>query len=88
VSTDTDEETMTVAYQIARYLEEHPNAADTLDGVAQWWLLRQRYQESRKTVETALAWLVEQGLVTKSTTAGGQEIYSRTPRPHDEQSRQ
>lgn len=78
---------MTVAYQIARYLEEHPNAADTSEGVAQWWLLRQRYEDSLKTVEAALAWLVEQGMVTKSEAPGGQEIYSRTERPRAEKPR-
>lgn len=74
---------MTVAHQIARYLEDHPNAADTLDGVLHWWLLRQRYQDSLQTVERALTWLVEQGLVTKQKTPDGQEVYSRTPRVYD-----
>lgn len=79
---------MTVAQQIARYLEEHPNAADTLEGVVHWWLARQRYEDSVQTVEVALAWLVEQGLVTKQIAPGGQNVYSRAPRHPVEPRRQ
>lgn len=69
------------ATEIKRYLETRPNAAETVDGVAKWWLTRQRFDDSRAVVQAALEYLVEQGDVKKRVT-GGKEIYCRATTRH------
>lgn len=53
----------------------HPNAADSLEGIAKWWLTRQRFETSVKLVQRALDRLVAQGVLYETTTPGGKSIY-------------
>jgi hypothetical protein len=62
---------------ILRYLDTHTDAADTAEGISQWWVARQRYEDSKAAVERALAELVKQNLVKRSMLADGTVIYSR-----------
>ncbi len=70
-----------VADAIRRYLSSRPNATETLEGVAKWWLLRQRYDDSLDVVQQALDCLEAQGEVLKMNMAGGQVIYRRPVEP-------
>lgn len=49
--------------EIVEYLHAHPSAADTVDGIIQWWLIHQRYETARDVIERALDDLVEQGII-------------------------
>lgn len=64
-----------VAQDIERYLVLHPNAADTLEGIARWWLQRQRFIDSLERVNDALEVLIRRGMVKKITSADGNKIY-------------
>jgi hypothetical protein len=66
-----------IAEEIQLYLFNHPNAADTLGGIARWWLTRQRYEEATSLVKKALDNLFARGLVAQSTSANDQHIYSK-----------
>ena len=70
-----DPKLVALAQEIKRYLRAHPRAADTVEGIAKWWLARQRYEEALKRVRDALDLLVEQGVVTKRIVAGGKVVY-------------
>ena len=61
--------------EILKYLGAHPQAADTVEGIANWWLPRQRYEEDIQKVQQALDGLVERGLVAKTTLADGTILY-------------
>ena len=61
--------------EILKYLGTHPQAADTVEGIANWWLPRQRYEEDIQKVQQALDGLVERGLVAKTTLANGTILY-------------
>jgi len=52
-----------IANDILGYLVAQPDAQDTLEGIAEWWLLEQRITEQAARVSEALAALVEEGLV-------------------------
>ena len=43
---------------ILQYLATHPQSTDTLDGIAEWWLLRQRIRAALPRIKRALAHLV------------------------------
>lgn len=60
---------------IKRYLKKHPQAADTLEGIVNWWLLRQRYEIAVEVVNKALEVLVEQGTLAKTSPRGSKPIY-------------
>jgi hypothetical protein len=76
MATPEDVVVATVAETIQRYLDAHPNAADSVEGITRWWLTRQRYEEAIKIVEQALERLVAEGKVAKTVTAEGTVLYS------------
>lgn len=67
-----------MAEMIRQYLSKRPQAADTLEGVVSWWLLRQRYETATALVREALHKLVEQGVLTAVTRPGTGTIYKLT----------
>lgn len=64
-----------VARAIRRYISSRPNATETVEGVARWWLVRQRYEDSVETVQEALNYLESSGKVTKLQIPGGKVVY-------------
>ena len=67
-----------VAQALLRYLQAHPDAADTLEGVVMWWLPRQRFLDAVERVEAALEMLVSRKLVEKFPGPSG--VVYRCPR--------
>lgn len=65
-----------IAGKIRRYLLDHPNAADSLEGIVHWWLVRQQVEFSAEKVKMALDYLVSNDLISKSTTVGGKVVYA------------
>ncbi len=70
-----------LAESLRQYLQTHPRAADTLEGIAKWWLPQALQPKSLEEVEKALDDLVVQGVVKKTTTAAGMTIYSSAQNP-------
>ncbi len=64
-----------IASEIKHYLDEHPHAADNIEGITNWWLLRQRLKEHQKNVEEALLLLLTKGSVRQQITDDGSQIY-------------
>ncbi len=52
-----------VAEAVLAYLAEHPQAMDSAEGIAQWWIMRQQVRESATTVTRVLRRLAEKGLL-------------------------
>ena len=71
-----NDDVVSVAKEIIDYLHEHPNAADSLDGVVNWWLTRQRIKSAKDIVERALDYLISEGVVDKKTHKGNESVYS------------
>ncbi len=68
-----------LARQIESYLHEHPEAADTLEGISMWWMRFQPLNESVKIVYAALQELKASGHVVERTGPGGKTLYSLRP---------
>lgn len=73
-----------IAQAIGRYLAKHPHAADSLEGIRRWWLMRQRYEESAQQVQEALEQLLREGVITKRILSDGQVLYTGQPSNSDE----
>lgn len=52
-----------VASEILAYLKSHPGARDSLEGIAEWWLLERRILQEMQDVKKALGELVTKGLI-------------------------
>lgn len=75
---ESDEEITGIARRIDRYLQAHPNAADSAEGILRWWLARQRFDESVQKVEQALALLLREGAIEKKVLIDGRVLYVGT----------
>lgn len=67
------------AAAIERYLSSRPQAAETVEGIARWWLRRQRFEDSVEMVQRALDLLVRRGVVEQLSLSGGQPMYRKAP---------
>src|SRR5215216_883108 len=70
-----NEEVMTISRQILAYLLENSDAQDTLDGIVEWWLLRQRIRVEIQKVKQAVTELVETELLLKHQSADTRTFY-------------
>lgn len=50
---------------ILDYLTAHPDAQDTLEGIAAWWLLEQKIKHTTAEVEKSLSELVDKGFIVE-----------------------
>jgi hypothetical protein len=64
-----------IAAEIIAYLENHQFAADTIDGIYQWWITPQRIQEEQKRVLAALDYLLEKKLIGRQQLPDGSYFY-------------
>lgn len=65
-----------VVEAILRYLASHPDAADTSEGIAKWWMPADHVTDT-DAVLSALARLEAQGLVHRRVNADRHVLYSR-----------
>jgi hypothetical protein len=76
---DPNEQIMLMANLIERYVSEHPQAVDTVDGISQWWL------EGRGSLpgelQQALDYLVENVRLSRIVLADGTVLYARAGPP-------
>ena len=76
MGTNPDAELDALAGEILRYLQTHAEAADTLEGIAHWWIKRQRLEETKVRVQRALDHLVNAAKLQSRVTPAGRTLYS------------
>ncbi len=64
-----------VAETIFRYLAAHPDACDSMPGIRDWWLVRQRIEDAERDVVAALRYLVDAGKLEARAGPGGVTVY-------------
>lgn len=64
-----------VAFEIVRYLEEHPDASDVSSGIRDFWLGGFPLPKDARVLDEALVRLVNAGVLMRVTLPGGQAIY-------------
>jgi Fe2+ or Zn2+ uptake regulation protein len=50
---------------VVSYLHEHPHAMDTLEGIAEWWIMRQKVRVDIETLTRALERMTDRGLLER-----------------------
>lgn len=71
--------TRELVHEIASYLGRHPRAEDTVEGIAEWWLLEQQIVRQTALVQEALAVLTANGLVRQRKGHDGRIYYRLDP---------
>lgn len=66
---------------IEAYLARHPEAADSAEGIARWWLAAGGLEVAADEVRRALARLIEFGIVRMDRTPDGRPLYRAAPPP-------
>ncbi|MEC9433571.1 MAG: hypothetical protein VYD87_11760 [Pseudomonadota bacterium] len=66
-----------VAEEIEAHVSDHPDASDTVAGIAEWWIGQRRYLEAEENVEAALARLVDRGAFERLSRPGAPDRYRR-----------
>ncbi len=71
-----DDRTRALADQLLRYLAQHPDAADTAEGIHRWWLPQGASEYRESDVQAAIEWLAERGALVRSRLPDGRELYA------------
>jgi hypothetical protein len=64
-----------LANEVLAYLLEHPQAQDTMEGIAEWWLLEQRIRYAVADVEATLRELVGNEFLVARQWRDGRTYY-------------
>ena len=67
--------TREVALKILRYLDQNPNAADTVEGILEWWLPKQSIYEEEKVVKRTLDEMVKRNLILATRSSDARRHY-------------
>lgn len=65
---------------ITLYLKAHPNAADSVDGIMQWWLPQQQNPVDINDLQQVLDYLVETKAVSRTALLDGRMLYTSKER--------
>jgi hypothetical protein len=63
-----------VITEILRYLIEHPDAKDTVEGIGRWWMPH-RDEWNRDLIQSALNELVARGWIVRRETTPSHVVY-------------
>jgi hypothetical protein len=79
MATDANQGSRELREALERYLRERPDAADTLVGIAEWWLPSSLQGVALERLRNALAELVAANEMRCTVLPDGSELYARAP---------
>jgi hypothetical protein len=68
-----------LSLRILSYLRDNPQATDTLEGIAQWWLFERELRDQVAAVKHSLAGLVADGWLIERCPTGSHAHYGLNP---------
>ncbi len=72
---DCIEERERIELEILAYLYEHPQARDTVEGIAEWWISGRIVRKLSREVKKAIADLVKKGFVIERQISDSRYFY-------------
>ncbi len=67
-----------VAEAILQYLAENPDASDTMEGIAEWWIMRQRLRVEVNLLAKVLRRLTAAGILEQEGAADNPRYHLKT----------
>jgi hypothetical protein len=67
-----------ISREICDYLHSHPAAAESLDGILDWWLPTHRNENAKNEILRALQDMVQRGLLVEAVLDNGSRRYRLT----------
>lgn len=61
--------------ELLGYLEEHPAASDTIEGIRKWWLMSRIARYSQPRIQKAVIHLETLHLIERRVLHNGREVY-------------
>ena len=80
---DTEAEQRAIC-DILKYIQKHPNVKHSAEGVAKYWILQQRLEESLETALAALNFLTTNGFLERIESKQTSEIFKVNKKKLDE----
>jgi hypothetical protein len=74
-----------LAREILNYFLRHPQAADDLEGLARWRLMREKVRRTIEQTDEAIRWLVAKGFLEEIVTPGGRVFRLKGRRSRESQ---
>jgi hypothetical protein len=78
MSTEAERTSISLQASLRRYLEKYPEAADSPEGIRQWWLAEELRMTPIGILREALKALVASGEMQFSILPDGTELYARS----------
>jgi hypothetical protein len=72
------------ACEILLHLKKHPEAKDTIEGIARWWFRRESCQPTPGEVKRAVSFLLSKDLILETQRMGSTPYYGLNPRKLEE----
>lgn len=63
--------------EVLGYLDEHPTAADSIEGIRQWWVMQRMAEYSLGRIQEAVNELEDARLIERHTLADGRMVYAK-----------
>lgn len=76
--TEAERTSISLQASLRRYLEKYPEAADSPEGIRQWWLAEELRMTPVVVLREALKALVASGEMQFSVLPDGTELYARS----------
>ena len=70
-----ENDTHELCRDILSYLLDNPQGQDTLEGIAEWWLMEREIRREVRRVRRALVRLIDDGLLVETTGVDGTVRY-------------
>jgi hypothetical protein len=65
----------TISRDILEFCARHLDRQDTVEGIAEWWLMEHRVDRTIAEVRSVLEWLVEQEMMLRTSGPDGRAYY-------------
>lgn len=78
MSTEAERMSLSLQASLRRYLEKYPEAADSPEGIRQWWLTEELRMTPIENLREALMMMVVTGEMQLSILPDGTELYARS----------